>query len=73
MLLEQRAETLGVHVVLIAYSLLALGPILLVVMNSFKARNAIFGSPLVAARRADLLARSATPRCSTRRTSSPIS
>ncbi|MGY3345678.1 MULTISPECIES: carbohydrate ABC transporter permease [unclassified Bradyrhizobium] len=43
---EQRARSLGVHVVLIAYSLLAVGPILLVVMNSFKVRNAIFGSPL---------------------------
>ncbi len=36
----------GVHVVLIAYSLLAVAPIVLVVMNSFKARGAIFGSPL---------------------------
>ena len=43
---EQRARSLGVHLVLIAYSLLAVGPILLVVMNSFKVRNAIFGSPL---------------------------
>ena len=32
--------------VLIAYSALAVGPILLVVMNSFKARSAIFGAPL---------------------------
>jgi raffinose/stachyose/melibiose transport system permease protein len=44
--LEQRARTAGVHAVLIAYSTLAVGPILLVVMNSFKARNAIFGAPL---------------------------
>jgi raffinose/stachyose/melibiose transport system permease protein len=44
--LEQRARASAVHAVLIAYSALALGPILLVVMNSFKARNAIFGSPL---------------------------
>jgi raffinose/stachyose/melibiose transport system permease protein len=43
---EQRARSLGVHLVLIAYSLLAVGPILLVVMNSFKVRSAIFGSPL---------------------------
>lgn len=43
---EQRAKSLGVHLVLIAYSLLAIGPILLVVMNSFKVRSAIFGSPL---------------------------
>ena len=43
---KQRAQSLGVHIILIAYSALALGPILLVVMNSFKARNAIFGAPL---------------------------
>ena len=48
-MLKQRAETLGVHLILIAYSLLALGPILLVVMNSFKARKAIFGAPLAPA------------------------
>ena len=45
-MIKQRAQTLGVHAILIAYSALALGPILLVVMNSFKARNAIFGAPL---------------------------
>lgn len=43
---NQRARSIGVHLVLIAYSLLAVGPILLVVMNSFKMRSAIFGSPL---------------------------
>jgi raffinose/stachyose/melibiose transport system permease protein len=43
---DQRAKSIGVHLVLIAYSLLAVGPILLVVMNSFKVRSAIFGSPL---------------------------
>jgi raffinose/stachyose/melibiose transport system permease protein len=43
---EQRTRSVGVHLVLIAYSLLAVGPILLVVMNSFKVRSAIFGSPL---------------------------
>lgn len=43
---EQRARSIGVHLVLIAYSLLAVGPILLVVMNSFKVRSAIFGRPL---------------------------
>jgi raffinose/stachyose/melibiose transport system permease protein len=36
----------AVHAALIAYCLIALAPILLVVMNSFKARRAIFGSPL---------------------------
>ena len=45
-MLKQRAQIAGVHVILLAYSLLAVGPILLVVMNSFKSRNAIFGSPL---------------------------
>ena len=45
-MLRQRAQSIGVHAVLIAYSAIALGPILLVVMNSFKTRNAIFGSPL---------------------------
>jgi raffinose/stachyose/melibiose transport system permease protein len=45
-MLRQRVQTFGVHAILIAYSAVALGPILLVVMNSFKARNAIFGSPL---------------------------
>jgi raffinose/stachyose/melibiose transport system permease protein len=43
---NQRAQVLGVHAILIAYSALAVGPILLVVMNSFKTRNAIFGAPL---------------------------
>ncbi len=42
--------------VLIAYTLLAVAPILLVVMNSFKARSAIFGAPLAPAGRRDLLA-----------------
>ncbi len=45
-MLRQRAQTFGVHAILIAYSAIAVGPILLVVMNSFKARSAIFGSPL---------------------------
>ncbi|MCP3390624.1 carbohydrate ABC transporter permease [Bradyrhizobium sp. CCGB12] len=43
---DQRARSISVHLILIAYSLLAVGPILLVVMNSFKVRSAIFGSPL---------------------------
>ena len=46
MTIEQRARSAGVHLVLLAYSALAIGPILLVVMNSFKARSAIFGAPL---------------------------
>ena len=36
----------SVHIVLALYTALALAPILLVIMNSFKARKAIFGSPL---------------------------
>src|ERR1700691_1939369 len=44
--MRSRVSVLGVHAVLIAYTLLATLPILLVVMNSFKNRNAIFGSPL---------------------------
>jgi raffinose/stachyose/melibiose transport system permease protein len=35
-----------VHAVLIAYTVLALFPIVLVLVNSFKARRAIFGNPL---------------------------
>jgi raffinose/stachyose/melibiose transport system permease protein len=37
----------GKHAVLIGYTFIALFPIVLIVMNSFKARNAIFGAPLV--------------------------
>src|SRR6202167_895578 len=44
--MRSRVSVLGVHAVLIAYTLLATLPILLVVMNSFKNPNAIFGSPL---------------------------
>jgi raffinose/stachyose/melibiose transport system permease protein len=35
----------SIHGVLLLYTLLALGPILLIVMNSFKKRSAIFDSP----------------------------
>jgi raffinose/stachyose/melibiose transport system permease protein len=41
-----RPGRVAVHAALILYTLLAIGPIVLVVMNSFKARKAIFGSPL---------------------------
>ena len=44
--MRSRISVFGVHAALIAYTLLATLPILLVVMNSFKSRNAIFGSPL---------------------------
>ena len=36
----------GVHLVLMLYTALCLGPVLLVVMNSFKSRASIFGAPL---------------------------
>jgi raffinose/stachyose/melibiose transport system permease protein len=36
----------AVHAALILYTLLAISPILLVIINSFKSRSAIFGSPL---------------------------
>ena len=41
-----RPTSLVAHGILVAYSALAVGPILLVAMNSFKARDAIFGAPL---------------------------
>ena len=43
---KQRTARLAVHLALLLYTALAIGPILLIVMNSFKARKAIFGSPL---------------------------
>jgi raffinose/stachyose/melibiose transport system permease protein len=36
----------AVHAALILYTLLAVSPIVLIVINSFKTKNAIFGSPL---------------------------
>jgi raffinose/stachyose/melibiose transport system permease protein len=44
--MRKHSSAIVVHGVLIAYTILALFPILLVIMNSFKARKAIFGSPL---------------------------
>ena len=41
-----RARAAAVHAILVAYCALAVGPILLVAMNSFKARSAIFAAPL---------------------------
>jgi raffinose/stachyose/melibiose transport system permease protein len=40
------SRTVGAHAVLIAYTVIALFPVILVVVNSFKSRSAIFGSPL---------------------------
>jgi raffinose/stachyose/melibiose transport system permease protein len=39
-------SAVGKHAVLIGYTFVALFPIVLIVMNSFKARGAIFGAPL---------------------------
>ena len=39
-------RSIAAHAILIAYTLIALLPVLLVVMNSFKSRAAIFGEPL---------------------------
>jgi raffinose/stachyose/melibiose transport system permease protein len=44
--MRSRFTIAGVHAVLFAYVLLATLPILLVVMNSFKSHDAIFGAPL---------------------------
>ncbi len=35
------------HAILILYTIIALFPVIVVVMNSFKARNAIFRAPLM--------------------------
>ena len=43
---RKQASAFAVHAVLLAYTALALAPIILVIMNSFKERKAIFGSPL---------------------------
>jgi raffinose/stachyose/melibiose transport system permease protein len=45
-MMRKPASAFVVHVILILYTILALFPIILVIMNSFKARKAIFGSPL---------------------------
>ena len=39
-------SAVGKHAVLVGYTVIALFPIVLVVMNSFKTRNEIFGAPL---------------------------
>ena len=44
--MRKPASGLVVHAILGLYTALALFPILLVIMNSFKARKAIFGAPL---------------------------
>jgi raffinose/stachyose/melibiose transport system permease protein len=44
--MRKPASAIAVHGILALYTALALFPILLVIMNSFKARKAIFGAPL---------------------------
>ena len=44
--MRKQTSAIAVHSILILYTALALFPILLVIMNSFKARKAIFGAPL---------------------------
>ncbi len=39
-------RTIAAHAVLIAYTVIALFPVVIIVINSFKSRNAIFRSPL---------------------------
>jgi raffinose/stachyose/melibiose transport system permease protein len=43
---RQRASRAAVHAALILYACLAIGPVLLILINSFKSRRAIFSSPL---------------------------
>lgn len=43
--LRRRLGSLGPHIILISYTLIALFPIILIVMNSFKSRAGIFGAP----------------------------
>ena len=45
MILRERISSVGIHAVLIAYSLLALFPLALIVINSWKTRKAIFKEP----------------------------
>jgi len=46
MILRERASSLTIHTILIFYTLLALFPLILIVLNSFKSRKAIFSDPL---------------------------
>ena len=43
---KQRASRAAVHAALILYAMLAIGPVLLILINSFKTRRAIFSTPL---------------------------
>ncbi|TIT52360.1 MAG: carbohydrate ABC transporter permease, partial [Mesorhizobium sp.] len=39
-------RTIGAHAVLLTYTVIALFPVIIVIVNSFKSRAAIFGAPL---------------------------
>ncbi len=43
---SMRPQRVAVHLALLAYTALAVGPILLIMVNAFKPRRAIFGAPL---------------------------
>ncbi|RUU00957.1 carbohydrate ABC transporter permease [Mesorhizobium sp. M7A.T.Ca.TU.009.02.1.1] len=40
------SRTIGAHAILLTYTVIALFPVILVIMNSFKSRAGIFGAPL---------------------------
>ena len=42
----QAQRTVAAHAVLITYMIIALFPVIVIVINSFKSRNGIFRSPL---------------------------
>ena len=46
MILRERLSTTAIHAVLLAWTALALFPLVLIVINSWKSRKAIFGDPL---------------------------
>jgi raffinose/stachyose/melibiose transport system permease protein len=43
---QDQISSVGIHAVLLAWTALALFPLVLIVLNSFKSRRAIFGDPL---------------------------
>jgi len=46
MLVRERLSSTFIHAILLLYTLLALFPLYLILLNSFKSRRAIFGDPL---------------------------
>ena len=45
MIMRERISSIGIHAILISYSLLALFPLALIAVNSFKSKRAIFRDP----------------------------